>query len=81
MLIGTSKVENGGQSQGNNTSAQNTDYALIGTNRPGATAECQSEADEENNQGADQDMIEFNFKIEGMTCVACSNSIERLMHN
>ena len=28
-----------------------------------------------------QTMIEFTFKIEGMTCVACSNSIERLMHN
>ena len=27
------------------------------------------------------DFIEFEFKITGMTCVACSNSIERLMHN
>ena len=26
-------------------------------------------------------LIEFTFKIDGMTCVACSNSIERLMHN
>lgn len=26
-------------------------------------------------------MIEFTFKIDGMTCVACSGSIERLMHN
>jgi len=28
-----------------------------------------------------QNLIEFTFKVEGMTCVACSNSIERLMHN
>lgn len=28
-----------------------------------------------------RNLIEFTFKIEGMTCVACSNSIERLMHN
>ena len=27
------------------------------------------------------DFIEFEFKITGMTCVACSGSIERLMHN
>ena len=27
-----------------------------------------------------QQQIEFTFKIEGMTCVACSSSIERLMH-
>ena len=26
-------------------------------------------------------LIEFTFKIDGMTCVACSSSIERLMHN
>ena len=29
----------------------------------------------------DNNLIEFMFKIEGMTCVACSGSIERLMHN
>ena len=28
-----------------------------------------------------QDLIEFEFKVGGMTCVACSSSIERLMHN
>lgn len=28
-----------------------------------------------------QALIEFTFKIDGMTCVACSSSIERLMHN
>ena len=26
-------------------------------------------------------VIEYEFAIEGMTCVACSSSIERLMHN
>lgn len=31
--------------------------------------------------GAPQQLIEFTFKIDGMTCVACSGSIERLMHN
>ena len=29
----------------------------------------------------EQNLIELMFKIEGMTCVACSNSIERLMHS
>ena len=28
-----------------------------------------------------EQLIEFTFKIEGMTCVACSSSVERLMHN
>ena len=26
-------------------------------------------------------LVEFEFKVSGMTCVACSSSIERLMHN
>ena len=26
-------------------------------------------------------MIQFEFKIDGMTCVACSSTIERLMHS
>jgi hypothetical protein len=28
-----------------------------------------------------EDLIIFEFKIEGMTCVACSSSIERGMKN
>ena len=28
-----------------------------------------------------QDLVEFEFKVGGMTCVACSSSVERLMHN
>ena len=28
-----------------------------------------------------EDLVEFEFKVTGMTCVACSSSIERLMHN
>ena len=31
--------------------------------------------------GVPEQLIEFTFKIDGMTCVACSSSIERLMHN
>ena len=32
-------------------------------------------------QPPEAEFIEFEFKITGMTCVACSGSIERLMHN
>ena len=28
-----------------------------------------------------QDLVEFEFKVTGMTCVACSGTIERMMHN
>ena len=30
---------------------------------------------------SDDDIVEMEFKVGGMTCVACSSSIERLMHN
>ena len=36
----------------------------------------QSEKSDEND-----DQVEMEFKVGGMTCVACSSSIERLMHN
>ena len=35
--------------------------------------------DDQNSE--DDDLIEMEFKVGGMTCVACSSSIERLMHN
>jgi hypothetical protein len=37
------------------------------------------QADDHNSE--DDDLIEMEFKVGGMTCVACSSSIERLMHN
>jgi hypothetical protein len=44
-----------------------------------------SEADELNSQATArepcQNYVKFEFKISGMTCVACSGAIERLMNN
>jgi len=30
---------------------------------------------------SNEKLVKFEFKVTGMTCVACSGSIERLMHN
>ena len=74
------KVEEGESQQRNNKSKQ--EYQLI--NQIGTHAECVTEgpnAIPSTKPEEEQNKIEFEFKIEGMTCVACSSSIERLMHN
>ena len=55
------------------------DYALLGTQKVDSRSSLLLEpiATEQ----PPTQLIEFTFKIEGMTCVACSGSIERLMNN
>ena len=69
--------------EGENQLKKKQEYQLI--NPIGTQADCVTEGPNatitQATKPEEQNKIEFEFKIEGMTCVACSSSIERLMHN
>ena len=62
------------------TDSQNSAYKLIGAAGPIPTEELEMQEKPVSGATQAEDLIQFEFKVSGMSCVNCSNNIERKIH-